>query len=118
MRAATKARKRINAGKQLATLLESAAGWPTIFNRDEPKPLAVGIHTQLIAALPAAPKTAIRAFLRFWTDRRAYHIAVASGGLRVNLDGSPAGKPDRKSQINAAKRMREQDEGKKRKVST
>ena len=84
--------KRTAAAKQLGILLESPAGYPELFNRAKPKPLALRIQHQIKAALPQAPTKAISAYLYWWTKQTAYLSAVAaSRSIRINLDGSAAG---------------------------
>jgi hypothetical protein len=65
--------------------------FPAVFAK--PVPLAIGIYTELRAAMPIAELTTadLRAFLGCWTGRKAYQDALARGGRRIGLDGCDAG---------------------------
>lgn len=76
---------------QQSIALEAAlkATHPDVFDRKRPKPLAVGIDKQIAAEFPAVPPRVLSSFLKFWTSRWAYHVAVAKpDSERFNLDGS------------------------------
>lgn len=67
-----------------------AERWPAVFGAT-PKPLAIGIHHAILAAMPEVdPKTLTVAF-RFHVDRWAYRQASIAGATRFDLDGNPAG---------------------------
>jgi len=63
------------------------ARWPQVFNKDQVKPLAIGVDKKAIVdnhfTLPEA-----RLFLSYWTKRREYAEAIMSNDTRFNLDGT------------------------------
>ena len=65
--------------------------WPDVF-MEPPKPLAVGSHQAVhVSALEAGiPPVTVKAALASWCNRLSYLRAVASGGHRVALDGTPS----------------------------
>ena len=59
---------------------------------EPPRPLAVGIRSQIVELLGDQYEPWLIAKLcRWWTGRPDYLTAVAEGGHRINLDGSQAG---------------------------
>jgi ProP effector len=71
------------------------ARWPQAFPRDwrQVRPLAIGIHRDLAAALPGHSHRQIGAafnLFRFLTGP-AYFRALIKGGPRYDLDGNPRG---------------------------
>jgi sRNA-binding protein len=68
----------------LALLTELA---PELFNYAEPVPLAIGIDRQIIELGMDAETTSD--VLMWWCGSPRYRTAVANGGQRFNLDGSP-----------------------------
>jgi hypothetical protein len=65
--------------------------YPATFTHDgePPKPLAIGISDQLIAALGIDPAI-VHTAMRLYTRRKAYQRALAqAGAMRVGLDGLP-----------------------------
>jgi hypothetical protein len=83
----------------LAGLRELA---PTVFDPDEPLPLAIGAHDQLTELGLSADE--VRNLLRWWTRRREYYAALARGGSRYNLDASVAGSISDEDQEHARRR--------------
>ena len=83
---ASSARDKRNA--QAAAFIEDwRVRWPGAFS-DPPKPLAIGIHSAIRAAMPDVSATAVHAALRWWTGRRAYQRALTeAGAARINLAG-------------------------------
>jgi sRNA-binding protein len=76
-------------GKLIAKL---ATRFPAAFvaDRRQPhKPLKIGIDADLIAA-GHLTRREVKSALRCYTSRRMYHVAVAAGGSRFDLDGAPA----------------------------
>jgi hypothetical protein len=73
----------------LAVLAER---YPTVFNQDAPRPLAIGADQQVAEALELAPRSrTVHALMAAWCERRAYLTAVAAeGSQRFYLDGTPA----------------------------
>ncbi len=55
------------------------------------RPLAIGIHKPIIAALPDIDKNALRRTLQRYTASTAYLKVIAAGGSRFGLDGAPTG---------------------------
>ena len=55
------------------------------------RPLAIGIHKSIIAALPDIDKNALRRTLQRYTASTAYLKVIAAGGSRFGLDGAPTG---------------------------
>ena len=51
--------------------------------------LAIHIHKQIREPWPEGGRTPVRRVLKQWCRRRAYLRALARGGHRLNLDGSP-----------------------------
>jgi hypothetical protein len=62
--------------------------FPTVFDADHPRPLAIGVREPL-AKLLSHRRAGV--LLGWWCRRPEYIAAVAAGGARFNLDGSPAG---------------------------
>lgn len=81
--------------KAYAGIATLSAAFPDIFNLNRPKPLAIGIHTQIAdmrrAGLIDLPVLVQRAALKFWLKRTVYHRAMTTTGIRYNLDGSISG---------------------------
>jgi sRNA-binding protein len=71
-------------------LLERAKHeFPVVFKK--PVPLVRGAHHLLLAIWPDLSKRAIRRFLERYCASRPYLLAIAAGGPRYYLDGSPDG---------------------------
>jgi sRNA-binding protein len=82
----------------LEILLEQ---WPDAFDLDEPVPLQIGIHEQIIALEPALAGPELAAVLAWYTRRVPYAIALSRGGKRAGLDGKPAGDVSAEHQADA-----------------
>lgn len=68
-----------------------AKTYPDIFNRENPKPLAIGILGQIRAVKPEEfTVTNFRRVLHVWTLKFRYLKATANGEYRYNLDGTQA----------------------------
>ncbi|WP_338661746.1 ProQ/FinO family protein [Pararoseomonas sp. SCSIO 73927] len=65
--------------------------FPAAFPPDgQPRPaLTIGVH-RLLEESGVVPRHEVRLFLREWVRRPQYLRAVAAGGHRVVLNGSPA----------------------------
>jgi len=66
----------------------------TAFSRFPPAnrcALKVGIRHDLVARFPHVKAWRLNRWLNGWCGRRAYHKAVATGHVRFDLDGKPAG---------------------------
>ena len=74
-----------------------SAAFPACLNRSAPKPLKIGLGTELMAlagvhpALADLTRTQIRRALKIYTGSLAYQKALRKGGLRYDLEGQPAG---------------------------
>lgn len=64
---------------------------PTLFDRTQPKPLAIGIATVIEQTIPDLAPARLQVFMRWWCSRTNYLEAIAAGGVRFALDGSEAG---------------------------
>lgn len=81
-------RNRKEAREQVLSLLQ--LGLADLFDRENPKPLALGTRQKLAALLPEVPGWKWRAFLSWWCNRQAYLRAVAAdGSKRYGLNGKP-----------------------------
>lgn len=62
--------------------------YPEVFTPDAVVPLAIGIHQEILIAVPAIPPLVLATFLRWWTNRLHYLKAVRQpGSHRIHLDG-------------------------------
>lgn len=69
-------------------------------------PLAIGIHRQILdVAGDTIDADELGAFMRYWTTRWSYLMAVARGEPRRNLDGSIADAPTSEQREDAARRL-------------
>jgi ProP effector len=80
---------------QVAAVIELLAEtWPACFSIYEKrrKPLKVGIHLDILAALDGAvtPAKLSRALRRYGSNK-CYRARLVAGAARVGLDGEPAG---------------------------
>lgn len=94
---------KINPNK--AAFLELAEAHADLFNLQNAKPLAVGIHHELAAA-GILSKTKIRRGLGFYVRQRAYLKAVAAGGTRHGLQG-PSGEVSEQEAEHAKQQLAE-----------
>jgi len=67
--------------------------FPKAFARFEQRrqPLKIGIHLDLIAAIPDVPEKDLRVALRIYTANAVYRSRLCVGAPRINLNGEPAG---------------------------
>jgi sRNA-binding protein len=73
-------------------LAELAARWPALFASTEARPLAIGIHQQILEQLPATDPQLLGTALRLHTRRAGYVAAILSAGHpRFDLLGGPVG---------------------------
>jgi sRNA-binding protein len=62
--------------------------WPELFCTESPKPLSIGIRSQLAKIRPAAVShRGLRRALSRWCSRFDYRQAIARGGPRFGLNG-------------------------------
>lgn len=94
-RQAAAERFRRNSAKAEEGLTALIAAYPSVFDRSNPRPLAIGIHKELLAASRegrlAAPTSAIRMAIDRWTGSRDYLAGLVQAAPRVNLQGEPDG---------------------------
>lgn len=94
-RQAAAERFRRNSAKAEEGLAALIAAYPAVFDRANPRPLAIGIHKELLAAAReerlAAPTSAIRMAIDRWTGSREYLAGLVESAARVNLQGEPDG---------------------------
>lgn len=80
--------------------------WPELFNREQPKPLKVGILHDAIADIEARGiqfgTGSLKAALAGYTQSASYLRALSSGGHRYDLTGQPAGEVTPEQQTIAA----------------
>ena len=81
-----------------------AARYPAVFG--EARPLAIGIHHQIMAEM-GGDRTTLSAALRYWVAQSAYLRAVASGTHRHGLDGAPVAELNAAESADALKRLRD-----------
>jgi sRNA-binding protein len=83
-----------------AALLSRLSGEYPVIARCQP--LKIGIHEALYQALPVASRTLVRKVLAFHCGSRRYLEALAAGGARYALDGTPAGQVTEAHRVAAA----------------
>ena len=80
---------------QYALLAVLRERWPQIFPVDfrQVKPFALGLHREIIKALPEVKPSLIRYTIHFYQcgGKGAYWRAILRGGPRYTLDGTPTG---------------------------
>ena len=74
--------------------------WPELFDRENRKPLKIGIMGDLIAT-ERVSKTKLKKAMTAWCRHRKYRTALAEGGARYGLDGQPAGEVTAEQQASA-----------------
>jgi hypothetical protein len=95
------------AAAKRAILLYCRVTWPRAFNPATPLPLAIGVREVITEAAGdrLAADNKISWFLRWWTHRIEYLEAIARGGQRYHLDGSPAGEITEEQRTDAERRI-------------
>lgn len=71
------------------------------------KPLAIGIHKQLMVRKPDLDKHKVRVALHGHTASSRYLKALTEGAPRLDLDGQPAGQVTAEQQAVAVKTLRD-----------
>lgn len=83
--------------------------WSAAFPQDPAtiKPLAIGIHREVIERLPEYPPGQIRKAITLWLNPRkgAYLQALVSGGPRYDLASNPRGEVSPEQREQAAKEL-------------
>lgn len=70
----------------LPALIET---YPACFDGENPRPLKLGIHRDLMAA--GFEKAAVKRTLAHYCNRPRYRKALRAGAIRIDLQGQPAG---------------------------
>ena len=66
--------------------------YPALFAAEQPPPLKIGIHKDLLARHPDLNARVLRHALAWLCERPRYQYAVRKeGAVRIDLDGQPAG---------------------------
>jgi ProP effector len=89
-----RARREAWRAAQFETLLTFRQRFPQAFarlNAQTRRPLKVGIHAEIAAALPDLSAIEIKRALQFYTRDVRYHAACIEGAERIGLDGHAAG---------------------------
>ena len=71
------------------TLPALAETYPACFDGENPRPLKLGIHRDLMAA--GFEKAAVKRALARYCNRPRYRKALRAGAIRIDLQGQPAG---------------------------
>ena len=90
----SRARQRAWHTARVDTLLTLRQKFPKAFARlsdYKRRPLKIGIHLDIAAALPDLDPIGISRALRFYVSDIRYHRACIEGAERIDLDGNPAG---------------------------
>ena len=81
--------------KNIQAVLELLAEtWPATFSiyENRRRPLKIGIHHEILAALDGAVSAAeLSLALRYYVSNKVYKSRLAVGAARIGLDGNPAG---------------------------
>ena len=70
-------------------ILALAETYPACFDGENPRPLKLGIHRDLMAA--GFEKAAVKRTLARYCNRPRYRKALRAGAIRIDLQGQPAG---------------------------
>lgn len=94
-RQAAAERFRRNTAKAEEGLAALIAAYPAVFDRANPRPLAIGIHKELLAASRegrlSVPTSSIRMAIDRWTGSREYLAGLVEAAPRINLQGEADG---------------------------
>ena len=80
---------RVSTPTSVPTLPALAETYPACFNSENPRPLKLGIHRDLMAA--GFEKAAVKRALARYCNRPRYRKALCAGAIRIDLQGQPAG---------------------------
>jgi sRNA-binding protein len=94
-------RERMKRNTRTIALLTST--WPVVFDRRQPKPLAIGIHHDISVVLSKLPKRHINTALHWWVSRKAYLRAIIASDSRYGLDGEILDDIDKDAKTAAAR---------------
>jgi hypothetical protein len=84
---------------------------PEVFNLDQPAPLAIGAHLELIELGVPFDEADLKRFFRWWCGREAYNEAVAHESHRRHLDGSLAQEITAEQREGALRQLRRHKNG-------
>ena len=87
-------KRRLRYEAAIAVLLAARQRFPNAIARLDKTirpPLKIGVHTDLIAAMPEIPAELIELALGIYTTCVAYHAGCTEGTARVDLDGQSDG---------------------------
>lgn len=103
---------------ELRSLMEALAdqleqSYPGMFDRENPKPLAIGVFYQVHPELSDGERRVVQPLLAWWCSRRAYlRACIVEGSQRFNLDGSVAGPVNEGQRQHAIRRLAEREKKK------
>ncbi len=95
-------RSKMAARNTIATLAEL---FPDCFSIRRRKPLKVGIHDEVLAALPGATAKQVGLALTIYTSNNGYLHCITEGAPRVGLDGEVTGHVTTAEAENAKQRL-------------
>ena len=75
-----------------------------VLARDRKRPLKIGIHRDLTAAIPEVPPQRLRAALGWYAGSWAYLKNMTAGAVRIDLNGRTAGEVTAEEATAAAER--------------
>ena len=75
-----------------------------VLARDRKRPLKIGIHRDLTAAIPEVPPKRLRAALGWYAGNWAYLKNMTAGAARIDLNGQSAGEVTAEEAAAAAER--------------
>jgi len=87
---------------------------PETWDPEQPRPLAVGIHSQIfpVAEPLGISRSAVRRFLTRWTSRPAYLAALSQpGAVRCDVDGRERVAVEQRHGRRARRRLEKPDRG-------
>jgi ProP effector len=86
--------------------------FPQMFSRDDPRPLKVGVHADVLAALGGAVRPHdLKSALRAYTSNDRYLRALSAGACRMGLEGETTGIVTPEDEAVAKKRLAEWETG-------
>lgn len=83
--------------KKMVKILEER--WPKLFDFDSPKPLMIGISTNIFSITDEAEHAQIKKSITAYTGRLKYIRCLAKGGSRYNVDGDISGEVSKEAQL-------------------
>jgi hypothetical protein len=94
----------VSIGGSMVLLDQLRDKWPAVFSSNDPQPLKVGIHNDILAALPGTNPAELRIALDFITRAEKYLRAIVARRPRRNLEGRKKGTVT-PHQVDVAKRQ-------------